>query len=131
MGKDGKPHRPPDVPRNGTNLHRDFDRQANGRPIPQEESSNPCSWQGTTTPSRAALKNATTQDPQGKTPKLAKDPQFGPLDLKPTLHVHAPARNQPSVAKGYAEGVVRADRSVGPDPNHKVGWAGPSVEPRP
>ena len=39
-------------------------------------------------------------------------------DQKPTLHAHAPARNQPSVAKVYAEGVVRADRSVGPDPNH-------------
>ena len=75
-------------------------------------------WQGTTTPSRAALKNATIRDPQGRIPKLAKDLQFGPPDQKPTLHVHAPARNRPPVAKVYAEGVVRADRSVGPDPNH-------------
>ena len=69
-------------------------------------------------PSRAALKNATTQDPRGRIPKLAKDLQFGPPDQQLTLHVHAPARNQPSVAKVYAEGAVRADRSVGPDPNH-------------
>ena len=74
-------------------------------------------------PSRAALKSATIQVPQGRTPKLAKGPQFGPPDLKPTLHVHAPARNQPSVAKVYAEGVVRADHSVGPDPNHLGCWS--------
>jgi len=68
--------------------------------------------------SRASSASATIPVPQGRTSKLAKDPQFGQLDPKETLHVHAPARNQPSVAKVYAEGVVRADRSVGPDPNH-------------